>query len=115
MELDLDHFKARLLARRAELVADDESASESQKAVELDQTRVGRLSRMDAIQMQAVAKESGIRRHLEVGRIDAALRRIDEDEFGDCVRCGEEIALKRLELDPSLPNCIQCATEAENP
>lgn len=85
------------------------AASDAAKPVELDQTRVGRLSRMDALQGQAMAKETERRRTIELQRIAGALARIEEEEFGYCVMCGEGIPLKRLELDPAVTTCVHCA------
>ena len=42
-------------------------------------------------------------------RIKAAKARLDEGDYGYCTDCGEEIALKRLELDPTIPLCVSCA------
>lgn len=106
---NLEAIRARLLERRDELLALGKAAAESRRPVELDQTTVGRLSRMDAMQVQAMAIEAERRRSLELRRIEATLRRIDEDEYGYCVQCGEEIAAKRLTLDPTTPTCIGCA------
>ncbi|NNE87336.1 MAG: TraR/DksA family transcriptional regulator [Silicimonas sp.] len=88
---------------------EDDQGAESRGTVVLDQTSVGRLSRMDAMQHQAMAEATHRRRNARKGRIDAALLRLDEGEFGYCVDCGEEIAPKRLELDPTTPNCVSCA------
>ena len=101
--------RARLLQRQRELSAVTETSADSRRPVELDQTRVGRLSRMDALQDQAMALETERRRLVELKRIEAALRRLDEGEYGWCVSCGEPIASKRLELDPTTPTCIDCA------
>ena len=57
---------------------------------------------MDAMQVQAMALETKRRR--EVG-----INRIKEGEFGFCLNCGDEIAVKRLDIDPSIPTCISCA------
>ncbi|ABK44884.1 transcriptional regulator, TraR/DksA family [Magnetococcus marinus MC-1] len=114
MEEDREPYQAQLLSRRDELLADAASASESQQAVELDQTRVGRLSRMDALQMQAMAKESGLRRQQELRRIDAALVRLTDGSFGECLVCGGQIAPQRLQWDPSVATCIGCASRAES-
>ena len=103
------NMRDRLLTRREELLALAESSAESRKPVELDQTSVGRLSRMDALQGQAMALETEQRRKNELAKIDAALIRMDEDEYGWCLNCGEEIAPKRLELDPATAMCIDCA------
>ncbi|MDX1711210.1 MAG: TraR/DksA family transcriptional regulator [Rhodovibrionaceae bacterium] len=110
-DLDLEHIKAKLLARKAELEQLDESSADARKPVELDQTRTGRLSRMDALQGQAMAQATHRRREQELQRIEAALKRIDAGEFGECVHCGEAIAAKRLEFDPTTPLCIDCARQ----
>ena len=81
--------------------------------VELDQSKVGRLSRMDAMQAQAMAQATVKRRALQLRRIQAALARIDADEYGRCQSCDEEIPAKRLEVDPTALYCIQCASEQE--
>tara|TARA_E500000331_G_scaffold83039_1_gene78796 strand:+ start:1260 stop:1559 length:300 start_codon:yes stop_codon:yes gene_type:complete len=99
-----------LEARKAELIASVENASESAAPVELDQQVQGRLSRMDAIQGQAMAQATIERRRVEISQIDAALQRMEEDEFGYCVECGEDIAPKRLELNPAIARCVDCAT-----
>ena len=103
-------LKARLEARRAELKEAERSSADARAPVELDQQSVGRLSRMDAMQVQAMARAQSRRRAAERRRIDAALERWEEGEFGYCVECGEEIAEKRLELDPATPLCIDCAS-----
>lgn len=108
-ELDLDTAAARLGERRRELLEIATSSRESRKPVELDQSRVGRLSRMDALQDQAMALETERRREFEIRRIDAALARIESGDYGFCLTCGEEIEPKRLELDPATPVCVGCA------
>ena len=110
MSAEFDHFKALLIDQRAELLEANRQSGESRQAVELDQQSVGRVSRIDAMQRQEMAKAGEQRRLSEISRIDAALLRIAGDRFGDCLKCGEEIAPKRLELDPSAPLCIGCAT-----
>lgn len=102
-------FKARLEAMRDELKHLALTSKDDRMPVELDQSTVGRLTRMDALQAQAMALEIGRRREVELGRIDAALQRIEKGEFGYCVNCGEVIAAKRLKLDPTVPICIDCA------
>jgi DnaK suppressor protein len=106
---DIDGFRQRLIDERAELARLAEGHEEDGQAVELDQQRLGRLSRMDALQGQAMAKELERRRDVELQRIDAALKRLDEDEFGYCVSCGEEVSRARLDADPTTPTCIDCA------
>ena len=106
-------MRDKLLKLRAELQAIAESADESAAVVELDQTKVGRLSRMDALQAQAMAKASGERREQMLRKIEAALKRIDNDEYGYCRECDEPINPKRLEFDPTAVLCIDCASKLE--
>nr|WP_245228786.1 TraR/DksA C4-type zinc finger protein [Pontixanthobacter sp. CEM42] len=91
---------------------EDRISAESRGPVTLQQDSVGRLSRMDAMQQQAMALASAKRREAEKGRIKAALKRVDEGEWGYCLTCGEEIAAARLENDPSVSQCIGCAGKA---
>ncbi|MBT3702344.1 MAG: TraR/DksA family transcriptional regulator [Alphaproteobacteria bacterium] len=99
----------RLIARQVELQILAQNSADSRRPVELDQTSVGRLSRMDALQGQAMALETEQRRKNELVKIESALVRMEEDEYGYCLGCGEEIAPKRLELDPAIAMCIDCA------
>lgn len=94
---------------QARLEDEDASAADSRKAVTLDQQSVGRLSRMDAMQQQAMARAQSAHRTAQRKRIRAALQRIAEGEYGYCDSCGEEIAPARLEQDPATPRCIDCA------
>ncbi|MEO1206595.1 MAG: TraR/DksA family transcriptional regulator [Pseudomonadota bacterium] len=105
----LDRFKAQLEARLLELDDLAETGARAAEAVELDQTSVGRVSRIDAIQNQAMAIRQQENRRNERERIEAALKRIEEGAFGRCLECDGDIALKRLAFDPALPTCIACA------
>jgi DnaK suppressor protein len=102
-------LRARLEAMLAELDRADTQTAEDRKPVELDQQSVGRLSRIDAMQMQAMAEAQAGRRAAERKRIRAALARFEEDEYGHCQRCGEEIEAERLRIDPAAPFCVDCA------
>jgi len=110
----IECFRQQLLHQQQALRGLQETADEAARTVELDQTSVGRLSRMDALQGQAMSQERDRRRQLELQKIAAALRRIEAGEYGDCVRCGEEIATRRLDLDPAAPLCIVCASKTDD-
>lgn len=106
-----DHGDARaaLLALRANLEAVSASGEEASRPVELDQQRFGRVSRMDALQAQAMSAAGRDRRKRELRRIDAALARIDDGEYGWCIDCGEDIDPRRLVADPAAALCLACA------
>ena len=106
----IGYFRDLLQKLHDTLRTQDGIAQDSQKTVELDQQSVGRLSRMDALQQQAMAKATQARRGQQSLRINAALIRIEDGEYGICTECGEDIPLKRLELDPTVPTCVSCAS-----
>lgn len=106
-------YKQQLLDQQQMLLKLKKTGSDATRTVELDQTSVGRLSRMDALQGQAMSKERERRRDIELQRIASALARIESGNFGYCVACDERIAGKRLDFDPSAPLCIDCASKAD--
>ena len=115
--MNSDHIKRLrdlLVQRSTELQNLEKMGEDATKPVKLDQGRVGRLSRVGAMQSQAMSVAAQQRRQGELKRIAAALARMDEDDYGYCENCGEEIAIARLEVDPSAMLCIKCATEAED-
>lgn len=114
MKTSKSEFRSTLLSLQAELLGLADSGDESAQVVELDQAKVGRLSRMDAMQAQAMAKASVQRREQMLKKITAALVRIENDEFGYCCDCEEPIPAKRLEFDPTSTRCVDCASAAES-
>ncbi len=109
----MDAVKERLIAMREALESVAATGDASAEVVQLDQAKVGRLSRMDALQAQAMAQASGERRLAQLREIDAALRRIDDGSYGDCQDCEEPIDPRRLEADPTARLCIDCASKSE--
>ena len=108
--VSVEQWREKLLSEKQELETLSEGARDSRSAVKLDQQSVGRLSRMDAMQQQAMAVASEKRRKLRLTQIEAALKRIESDDFGYCIRCGEPIAEKRLNIDPASTLCVGCAS-----
>jgi len=108
-EEEIEALKAKLSELREALRAQEAESEGSRAAVELDQQSVGRLSRMDAMQQQAMAEAESRRRKSDLARIDAAFKRIDASEYGWCDECGEPIGKKRLEVDPMATRCVGCA------
>ena len=103
-----DYWRDKLQALRRELEAVEASENDAGETVELDQQRMGRLSRMDALQGQQMAQASARRRKEMLTRIEGAMRRIENDDFGYCYVCGEDIDAARLEVDPTTTRCIDC-------
>jgi len=111
--MDCEAYRQLLLQRREELRAMADTGREAADTVELDQSKVGRLSRMDALQAQAISQERERRREQELQRIEAALQRIESGEYGYCLECDESIAEQRLKFDPAVTLCIRCASRRE--
>jgi DnaK suppressor protein len=106
--MDYVYFR-QLLEKRKQAI--EEIAAENTDAssvVDLDQTRVGRLTRMDAMQAQAMSMEAKRRRQQDLVKIEAAFKRIENEDYGYCVECGEEINQRRLEFDPTVLRCVEC-------
>ena len=111
--IDVGYFAALLEERREEIRSLEAQLAEAAATVELDQQRVGRLSRMDAMQVQAMAEETVRRRQLEGRRIEAALARIDSGDYGHCLSCDDIIPTARLAIDPSVTLCVGCASKKQ--
>jgi DnaK suppressor protein len=111
--MSMEDHKKKLLEMKGSLLQAQETGDQAEQTVELDQSRIGRLSRMDAMQSQAMSRETGQRRRNKLLQIEAALQRIEDGDYGYCFECGENIAPARLDVDPSVRLCIQCASSLE--
>lgn len=78
------------------------------KPVELDQTAVGRLSRMDELQNQALTRNLRERENVKLGGLQQALQRIEDGTYGRCKECGDGISLARLQVFPETATCVEC-------
>ena len=107
---DISSIRELISQRLIELREEILGAADSTNTVELDQQSIGRLSRMDALQQQAMAIALEQRRQREIARLQNALARLDDDEFGYCEDFGEDIPKKRLEIDPATTRCVSCAS-----
>ena len=63
---------------------------------------------MDAMQQQSMDLAKEERRRSRIAVLRAALQRMDEDEFGYCLSCGEDIPNARLDIDPAATLCVDC-------
>ena len=109
MAIDIETAKKRLEAKRSELESLSDISREARDTVELDQQAVGRLSRMDAMQQQAMAEAQERTRQLDLQRIEQAYWRIRDEDYGYCAECDEEIPDRRLAIDPMAERCVNCA------
>ena len=108
MELKFTKYKKLIELQLEELTADNALGQSARKTVELDQQSVGRLSRMDALQSQAMAQAQQRRRNVLKGSLQVALHRLKKEEFGYCLECGDEIEEARLLANPVVIKCMSC-------
>lgn len=114
MSIDKDKFEQILLDIQQQLLGVVEIIDSGNSSIELDQSKVGRLSRMDAIQGHAMAQAADARHDEQLKQVTLTLQRLDDGEYGRCQECDEWIAEARLEADPTANYCINCASLLEN-
>ena len=111
---NIRQIKQLLLKMKSNLQEQEKASKETGKPVELDQTKVGRISRMDAMQAQQMALDASRRRQLQLEKIESAFQRIESGEYGYCLGCDEDIDIRRLMVDPTNTHCIECAEKMGN-
>lgn len=82
---------------------------EAMRPVELDQSTIGRLSRIDALQNQGLTRNLQEREQTKLGLLVAALRRLEAGTYGVCTGCGGSIPFGRLLVMPETSTCTECA------
>ena len=113
-EEKLVQIKQLLLKMKSDLQEQEKASKETGKPVELDQTKVGRISRMDAMQAQQMTLDASRRRQLKLIKIESTFQRINSGEYGYCLSCDEDIDIRRLMIDPTNTHCIKCAEKMSN-
>ena len=108
---DIDKIKLDLIELKSELEALD--SADAGDTVVLDQSKVGRLSRMDAMQQQQMAAASVVHVKAHLNRVCLALAAMESGEFGCCRQCDEPIAFPRLKIRPDSPLCMPCQQALE--
>lgn len=111
MTLNIQQFRQRLQDDMGQLVLAIREAQDVAATVVLDQTSVGRVSRMDAMQQQAMAQALRERMQISHRRMQAALDRIDAGTFGVCCQCEDALDSKQLEADPAAVFCRACIAD----
>lgn len=112
-EEQLDELRGALEKLEKELQQQLERGKSSTEAVKLDQTLVGRVSRMDAMQQQSVALSTLNKTRNRLKKVLAAIAAFDSGEYGYCSRCDEAIAFGRLQAQPEARLCISCQDRAD--
>ena len=87
------------------------ATDEAMRPVGLDQTAVGRLSRIDSLQNQSLTRNLQEREQAKLGQLLSALKRFEQGTYGCCVACGNEIGYERLLVFPESPTCAACSRD----
>ena len=109
-KIDKSYLRNTLQHQKEMVLESLKLSEEFARPVELDQSCQGRLSRMDALQQQAMSQASLHRLQLELTQIEAALGRLDFEDYGYCIKCGDDIEYERLKANPSFVLCKECMT-----
>jgi DnaK suppressor protein len=84
------------------------TTEEALRPVLLDQSAVGRLSRIDSLQNQGLTRNLQEREQAKLGQVNMAFQRIEAETYGLCTECGAPIPFARLEVFPETPTCTAC-------
>lgn len=109
----LQSLHRSLEVKRAKLEQQLEEAASATGVVTLDQTSVGRVSRMDAMQQQSMAVSTRTKAEASLRKVIAAIRRMDEQDYGYCDNCDEPIEFRRLEVQPEASHCLKCQDQLD--
>jgi DnaK suppressor protein len=98
------YIRAEIEALKRNIISYKEGA----KPVALD-SAIGRVTRMDAINSKSISEESLRKAEIALLKLERALDKIDDPDFGLCMECGEKIPFKRLMIMPGSVLCVECA------
>ena len=97
-------------AKLEQQLLDSESAT---GVVTLDQSSVGRVSRVDAMQQQSMAVSTRTKAKISLRKVLKALKRLDTEDFGFCGQCDEQIEFNRLKVQPQASHCLKCQDQLD--
>lgn len=109
---ELDRFQKILVEKREMLVANAQSTLHEDMALDAndlpDEMDLASSEYLQSFQFRLRGRE----KHF-IEKIDRALAKIEQGDFGVCDECGEEISVKRLEARPETTLCIKCKEDQE--
>jgi DnaK suppressor protein len=105
----IDELQRELARQLQRLERSMRVTDSAMKPVTLDQTAVGRLSRIDSLQNQGLTRNLQERERVALARLQEAFRRLEAGTYGLCVSCDGEIPFERLHVVPETPTCTACS------
>lgn len=105
----IEELRTELMRQKRKLERSMSITDEAMRPVTLDQSAVGRLSRIDSLQNQGLTRGLQEREEAKLSQILGATARLEEGTYGRCVQCGGPIPYERLFVFPETPSCAACA------
>ena len=109
----LEQLRSRLLSSKTKLEEQLELGESATGVVTLDQTSIGRVSRMDAMQQQSMAVSTRAKAASSLRNVHKALLRLDNGDYGFCNKCDENIETNRLMVQPEAGFCLNCQDQID--
>ncbi len=106
--MDKGDIKAKIEAEIHKTRKQVEEYKELTQPVE-PENAIGRISRMDAINNKSVTEAALRKAKDKLNKLDLALTRVDEDDFGICIRCQRPIPPGRIMIMPQARTCVKCS------
>ncbi|MFT4815857.1 MAG: DnaK suppressor protein [Pseudohongiellaceae bacterium] len=107
-------LRSLLQANKTKLEQQLLDAESATGVVTLDQSTVGRVSRVDAMQQQSMAVSTRAKAESTLRKVLIALKRIDREDFGYCGQCDEPIQFNRLKVQPQASHCLKCQDQLDH-
>lgn len=108
-----EHLSKLLKQRKQTLMETIAQSDQSAQPVKLDQQAFGRVTRVDALQQQSMAKASLEQSKQQLRQVLMALARVESGDYGYCLECDRAIQFARLEIRPESSLCIDCQSGKE--
>ncbi len=108
-----EELRGILQSTREELEAWLQASREDVRPVALEEP-IGRLTRMDALQQQSMAKANRRSVEARLQQVSAALAAFGDGDYGFCTRCDEPIGYPRLKARPETRLCLRCQEGMES-
>jgi len=106
--MNKEEIKQKILSEISKTENDIKSLKELTKPIS-PENAIGRISRMDAINNKSINDASLIQSQDKLKKLITALEKIDNKNFGICIRCEKPIPLGRIMLMPHSTKCVNCA------
>ncbi len=106
---EIETLRREVLRQLERLERSMRVTDEGLRPVELDPGAVGRLSRIDELQNQALTRNLREREQIQLGGLLRAFQRLEEGVYGLCIECGGEIPFDRLLVFPETATCVDCS------